>query len=36
MEAAMADLCVGLRLLLDVVCNRGEAACQDPEPAEGT
>jgi hypothetical protein len=36
MEAVMADLCAGLGLLLDVACNRGEVASEDPEPGVGT
>lgn len=31
-EAAMAKLCAGLGLLLDVVCSRGVPACEGPQP----
>jgi hypothetical protein len=36
MEAAMADLCAGLGLLLDVACNRGEVADEDAPASSAT
>jgi hypothetical protein len=34
-EAAIADLCAGLGLLLDEVCRPGELAGEGPRPWEG-